>query len=193
MASIIKVRRSGADAFHKHCIDSGNHVRTLVGRRIDAKAANSNEALILHTQCGLARPISCGNNLTWRLLQRYSVGITGNGPSAIPAHREHHGWCVRVSNATARKKVLQQLGQLRCNLTVFAWSRTTATGSKPSMRAARCGRANVSTRRGVQYRASSYSSPCRKILTTVGSLSESPGEKVQTGCKHSLRDFGCSK
>jgi hypothetical protein len=121
------------------------------------------------------------------------VGILWNDPSAIAAHREHHERDVRASNATAKKKVQQKLGQLRRNLIVFAWSRTTATGSGLLMRAAGFGRANVSTRRGVQYRALSYSSPCRKILTTINSLSESPRKEVQTGCKHSLRDFGRSK
>jgi hypothetical protein len=50
-ASIIKVRRSRAEAFHKHCRDSGSHVKTFVGRRIDAKAANNSEALSLQVEC----------------------------------------------------------------------------------------------------------------------------------------------
>jgi hypothetical protein len=115
------------------------------------------------------------------------------GLSAIVACRENHEWYVQASNATARKKAQQRLGQPRCNSTMSEWSRTTAMGSGPLVRAAKLRRANVSTRRGVQYRASSYSSPCRKILATVDPLSESPRVIVQTGCKHGLRDFWCSK
>jgi len=39
----------------------------------------------------------------------------------------------------------------------------------------------------------SYSSPCSGIFSTIESLGKPPGEEVQRGSKHGLRDFGCSK